>query len=295
MYFLTELEHKLLVNRLLPMAREVKVSPELRGWSWHQSPMKPYYDVKLPMYSVCSKYCPTARDIYVNQVLGVKPTLNFKVSLGKILHGVVSDAIQLFMREESIDFEGWWRRIRWEGLVGDRKLLKTRAKNVWNFVKTMCQAKYAEASSQQPYASKQDIIASALPFLIEHKISGELLGMSGILSPDCYDYLRCIMFDLKVDAHPEEWHRLYPVGYALVMESIYEIPIDICCVVYLNFINDKISVKKDLFFANDNLRSWWIEERDKKMEIVALEKDPGLPKECPKDCIFLDYCRGVKD
>ena len=292
MYFLTELEHKLLVNKLLPTAREVKVSPELRGWAWHQSPMKPYYDVKLPMYSVCSKYCPTARDIYVNQVLGVKPTLNFKVSLGKILHGVVSDSIQTFMRGENIEFEEWWSKIRWEGLVGDRRLFKARARDVWNFVTTLCRAKYAQASSQQPYASRQDLIASALPFLIEHKVSGELLGMSGILSPDCYDYLRCIMFDLKVGAQPEEWHRLYPVGYALVMESIYEIPIDICCVVYLNFVNGKISVRKDLFFASDNLRSWWIEERDKKMEIVALEKDPGLPKECPEDCMFLKYCRG---
>jgi hypothetical protein len=28
-------------------------------------------------------------------------------------------------------------------------------------------------------------------------------------------------------------------------------------------------VKKDLFFANDELRNWWIEERDRKLEITA--------------------------
>ena len=31
MYFLSDLEHKLLINKLLPTAREVGVSSELRG------------------------------------------------------------------------------------------------------------------------------------------------------------------------------------------------------------------------------------------------------------------------
>ncbi|MFB0544641.1 MAG: CRISPR-associated protein Cas4 [Asgard group archaeon] len=37
--------------------------------SWFKSPMKPYYEeAKIPMYSVCSKYCPTGRDVFVNMV-----------------------------------------------------------------------------------------------------------------------------------------------------------------------------------------------------------------------------------
>ena len=48
------------------------------------------------------------------------------------------------------------------------------------------------------------------------------------------------MFDLKVQAEPEPWHRLAPVGYALVFESVHEIPVDICCVVYLNMLNGRI-------------------------------------------------------
>jgi len=84
----------------------------------------------------------------------------------------------------------------------------------------ICEARYIDVKSRQPYASEWDLMASTVPFLIEHKISGELLGLSGLLSLDCYDYLRCIMFDLKVQAEPEPWHRLAPVGYALVFESV---------------------------------------------------------------------------
>jgi len=281
----------MLIHKLLPIAREVGVSLELRGWNWHQPPLKPYYDVKIPMYAICSKFCPTGRDVFLSQVKGKKPILNSNVSLGKILHGAVSDSLLNFIKGEKIEFEDWWSKIKWEGLVGDRESFKRKAKIVWDYVVNACKAKYIHSSTEQPFASKHDLIASSIPFLIEHKISGELLGSSGYISFDCYDYLRCIMFDLKVEAKPEEWYRLFPVGYALVFESIYEVPIDICCVVYLNFIGDRLVIKKDLFFANDELRSWWIEERDKKLEIVAQGREPIMPKKCDQSCIYYHACR----
>ena len=295
MYFLSELEHKLLVRKLLPMAREGGVSPDLRGWNWHQPPLKPYYDdVKLPMYAVCSKYCPSDRDIYLGFVEKVRRKLNYKIALGKILHGVVSDCLQAFIQRRDLSFERWCEKIRWKEIPAEPEELLPIARRVWNYLVKICEARYLDVKSRQPYASEWDLMASTVPFLIEHKISGELLGLSGLLSLDCYDYLRCIMFDLKVQAEPEPWHRLAPVGYALVFESVHEIPVDICCVVYLNILNGKIVVKKDLFFASDELRSWWIEERDRKLEIVAERKDPGKPEGnlCRKDCVFYHVCYG---
>ena len=295
MYFLSDLEQKYLLHKLLPLAREVGVSQELRGWSWYREPLKPYYDnVKLPMYTVCSKYCPTNRDVYLQFVEKEKGILNYKIALGKMLHGVVSDSIQAFIQKQKLDFDGWLKNVRWDEIPAKAEDMIKPAKIVWNYVVKMCEARYAEISAKQPYASEQDLMASAVPFLIEHKISGELLGLSGLLSLDCYDYLRCIMFDLKVESEPQEWHRLALVGYALVFESVHEVPVDICCVVYLNLKGDKLMVKKDLFFANDELRSWWIEERDKKLEIVAEGKDPGKPEknQCSQDCIYYQTCYG---
>ena len=143
-------------------------------------------------------------------------------------------------------------------------------------------------------ATEMDLMGTAVPFLVEHKLSGELLGLSDILSVDCFDYLRTIMFDLKVTSFQEDWHRLYSLGYALVFESIHEVPVDICCTVYLNIENGKISVQKDLFFANDELRQWWLEERDKKLEIVAERRDPGKPErsQCKEYCQYYKVCYG---
>lgn len=295
MYFLSDIERKYLLHQLLPTVREVGVSNELRGWSWYQPPLKPYHDnVKLPMYAVCSKYCPTGRDVYLRNVEKVYPRPRARVALGKMFHGVVSDCLQAYLQKQCMDFDAWWQKIRWAEIPEKPENVKEPSKRVWEFLSKLCEAKLAEVSSRQPYASEYDVVASALSFLVEHKISGELLGLSEILSVDCYDYLRGIMFDLKVTSNRKEWHRLSPIGYAMVFESVHEVPVDICCVVYLNVRNNSVGVKKDLFFASDELRQWWIEERDKKLEIVAEGRDPGKParSQCNESCMFFDVCYG---
>jgi CRISPR-associated protein Csa1 len=293
LYFLTDLEHKFLVHRLMPTARKVGVSEELRGWSWHQEPLKPYFeDVKLPMYSVCSKYCPTSRDVYLSQVEKVKGVPNSRMAAGKVLHGVVSDCLQAFIQRKRLMFEEWFGRIRWDEIPAKPDEIRDVSRQVWDYVSKMCEARLAEVSARQPYASEQDLIHSSVPFLVEHKMSGELLGLSGLLSLDCYDFLRCIMFDLKVSDVQREWDRLTPTGYALVFESLHETPVDVGCIIYLNVVEGKIMVKKDLFFISDELRRWWIEERDSKLEIVSEKKDPQRPAKCDPECVYYNACRG---
>lgn len=48
-----------------------------------------------------------------------------------------------------------------------------------------------------------------------------------------------------------------------------------------------------MFLINDELREWWVEERDRKIEIVAQRRDPGIPGKCPKECIYMNVCRGL--
>jgi len=291
-FFLSEIDHKKLINQILPHAREVGVSEDLRGWSWHKAPMKPYYDnVRIPMYSVCSRYCPTGRDVFLNLVRKAKGTLNHKVKLGAAIHETVRTTLSAFIDGREFNFEDWYSGVLKEkDIEKPDDVMMERSRRAWKFTSVTCESRFMEGVSRQPYASKRDVMATALPFLVEHRISGELLGLSGLLGIDCYDYLRNVVFDLKVADEAMDWYRLYPTGYAIVLESVYEIPVDVGCTVYVSFRENKLTVFSDLFFISDDLRSWWIEERDKKLEIVAQKKDPGFPNTCYEDCMYQAEC-----
>lgn len=292
MFFLSEIDHKKLINQILPSAREVGVSEDLRGWSWHKPPLKPYYDgVRIPMYSVCSKYCPTGRDVFMNLVKKAKGSLNHRVKQGAAIHETVRTTLNAFIDGKEFNFEDWYNEIlRGKGIDKPDEVLLDRSRSAWQFTSVMCKSHFMDGVSRQPYASKRDVMATALPFLVEHRISGELLGLSGLLGIDCYDYLRNVVFDLKVADEARDWYRLYPTGYAIVLESVYEIPVDVGCTVYVSFRENKLTVSTDLFFISDDVRSWWIEERDKKLEIVAQKKDPGFPNTCYEDCMYRAEC-----
>lgn len=294
MYFLSDIDHKKLISKILPRAREVGVSDELRGWSWHKPPMKPYYEEeKIPMYAVCLKYCPTGRDLFLSMVEGKAGVINEKMILGVAIHRAVGAVISAFIDGKDLDFKLWYEdTLRKKGVKRRLESVEKWSKKVWSFTYANCRSRFLNRVSQQPYASQRDSIATALPFLIEHRVSGELLGLSGVLSIDCYDYLRGIVFDLKVSEEEREWYKLSPTGYAIVLESIYEIPVDVGCIVYVKFRNGRLVVSRNLFFISDDFRSWWVEERDHKLEIVAQKKDPGIPNKCYSECIHWSECRG---
>jgi CRISPR-associated protein Csa1 len=276
-YYLNEVELKYLALNLRPASRLNPVPEELRGWNWHSPPLKPYYDVKLPMYLICSSYCPSGRDVYFAMVERAKGEADFPISLGKAVHEALAEAIR---QSKKLNFDAS------PPAEYEDKRINRAVKLVWDYTITACKSAFLKTRAEQPYASEEDIILTSIPFLVEHRLDGSLIGASGIIAVDCYDYLHNIVFDLKVG---EGKGRLYTTGYALTIESIYEMPVDIGCVVTLNF-GENLSITKDLHYIDANLRSRWIEERDRKAEIVFKELDPGKAENCSKFCLFRSRC-----
>jgi CRISPR-associated protein Csa1 len=303
-YFLNDIERKTMLGAILPTARKVGISSELRGWNWTDSPLKPMYsDEGISNHLIGSQYCTTARDVFVSKVKGVKGDTNIHILTGNLIHRAVSTIVLSFVEgEEPPDFGVWWDKenlLQKTDVLEEKQIgginIKGLIQSVWNQTRSECQGALLSRRSSQPYATEHDVRASALPFLVEHKVDGRLLGLSGLLSVDCYDYLHGIIFDLKYlrpTSRPEPWRRLYIAGYAIALESVYEIPIDVGCVVYISQAHGQLAVSKDLFFISDDIRSWWIEERDRKLEIIAQKKDPGFPKKCYDACLYLNYCSG---
>lgn len=293
LYFLSEVDQKKIVGRILPSARSAGVSEDLRGWSWNRSPMKPMYDEKVPMYSVCSKYCPTGRDVFLDRILKVSPQPNESVILGGAVHKVVGAVLNAYLDGQAMDFDKWYdEALRVRNVTNVLQPVRERSRLAWEHVTKNCESQYSNRASEQPYASRRDVLATAVPFLVEHKVSGELLGLSGLLSVDCYDYLRGVVFDLKVSQEERDWYRLAPTGYAIVLESVYEVPVDVGCVSYVWFQGGGLRIRRDIFFINDDLRSWWLEERDAKLDMVAQRKEPSVAGKCYEDCIYYGTCRG---
>jgi len=291
-FYLSAQEQKYLINRILPTAREVGISPELRGWNWWKEPLKPYQPAQISMFSVCGKFCPTGRDVYLTYVERKPPKRTYEIMLGAITHNLLEYVFEEVRRGKfELSFEDWWRNeLARRGQVEGAQQMEGCLRPLWDYLLTQTKSAYLEAKSSHPFATDSQLLAVAVPFLVEHKLDGSLLGLSGTLSVDCYDYLRHIIFDVKVGGERRDFYRLYPTGYALVFESMYEVPVDVGCSIVLNFRDGKVQISRDLFFIGDDLRSWWIEERDRKQEMVAQKKDPGRAQNCPPSCMFLEVC-----
>lgn len=275
---------------MLPEARRVGVSEELRGWNYREPPMRPpKTGALLPNYLVASRYCPTSRDVYLSITMGIRGEVTEGMRVGTAIHAAVRGAMESAQGDSNPDFGDWWRT---SGLRDD---LRPRAEDVWRYTRAQATAAIEWALAAAPFSSRRDAIATALPFLVEHRIDGSLIGLSRNLALDAYDYLRGIVFDLKYlreSSAPDHWRRLYAVGYAVAIESIYEVPVDVGCVVYVSWSRDRMRVMRDLFFIGDDLRSEWLEQRDLKAEIVASRRDPGIPPACDGDCPFMGVCGG---
>ncbi len=294
MYFLSEDEKRLLLRKLLPQARGKGVAEELRGWNWDKPPLSPIYGVKLGIFEVAGKYCPTGRDLYLRRVLGVKPPPSPAMIEGTNLHKVLCDMIveakRIIYNHGSGCLEELKKLERPENSPDERDEVLTRKLNkLWEFEHRRILARVEEILTRQPYIGVDSLVALALPVTVEQRLDGSFLGLSSHLSADAFIFSEPMVVDIKF-GKPQKFHRLATTGYALVMESLYEYPINVGCVVYVSFHGDNLSIERDFHVIDDELRQWFIEERDERMRIVEEEIDPGFAQNCPKTCFCWKEC-----
>jgi len=306
MYFLTDEEKKQLVKNYLPRSRQMNIAEELRGWNWHQPPLAPVYDLKLALYEIANSYCPTNRDLYLRRIDRIRSKPNAAMIKGKVFHEVLVRALVRVKRliyEKGVgnyleilcelnkplnmDFISEYRNQMQEEEYAE--LLK-KAETLAAFENARVTARIQEYLVKQPYIEEDSLATLAVPVVVEQKLDGTFIGLSANLSADAFTFSEPMILDLKF-GEPKKFHRLATTGYALVMEAIYEFPINIGCIVYGEFNNGRLGVKKDIHIIDDELRQWFIEERDEKMRMIYEEIDPGIGK-CYDSCPNILHCRG---
>ena len=304
MYFLTEEERQKLVRGLLPKSRELEISDDLRGWNWNRPPLEAIYDESLAVYEIAGKYCKTARDLYLRKVVGVKTKWNQAMLRGSVLHETLAELLikakKLIYLNGVADYQKVIKQLKqreYQALEKREKqmdekfysCLKKELEIMWDFVYNQLVFRMQDLLAKQPYIGVDSLVNLAIPIIVEQKLDGSFLGLSKYLSADAFNFTEPMILDMKF-GRKKEFHKLTVTAYAMVMESIFSFPISTGCIIYPKFKDDKLIVEKEFMIINDELRQWFIEERDEKMRLVAEEIDPGVGDDCYKSCPYHDEC-----
>jgi len=304
MYFLTEEEKQRLIRGLLPKSREIGVSRELRGWKWNQPPLEPVYERKLALYEIAGKYCPTGRDLYLRKVGRVRSKWNQAMVEGSVLHNTLADLLITAKRliylhgvEGQAKVVNELKEPKFESLEKRKNdlsddfyaVLKEKVELMWEFEYNRLIYRMQDLLAKQPYIGVDSLVNLTIPITVEQKLDGSFLGLSSYLSADAFNFSEPMILDLKF-GKPRDFHKLTITGYALVMESIYSFPVSIGCVVYPKFKDGRLVLQKDFQIIDDELRQWFIEERDEKMRMVSEEIDPGVAENCYQSCPYYEDC-----
>lgn len=310
MYFLSDEEKKQLARVYLPRAREAGVAEELRGWHWDQPPLLPIYDVRLAVFDVADHYCPKDRSLFFRRVEHRRGNPTQPMLQGGLFHALMAKIIMFCKRHiyaggienvnllrEQVLREGeewiktqhvemakdwpdeWWSETERKAL----ELLHFEIERIW--------ARIQEVLIHQPYIQEDSLVALAIPVVVEQKLNGSFLGLSGMLSTDALTYAEPIVVDLKFGPR-RDFYRLATTGYALVLEALHDFPVNIGCIVYAQFKHGRWQIERDIHVIGDEMRQRFVEERDEKMRLIYEEIDPGPGINCQVECAYKAECAG---
>jgi len=304
-YWPSENDRKRLIKGLLPESRAMRVEEHLRGWHWYEPPLKPPFDVSLANYEVVNRYCPTGRDLFLRRVQRVTVRPNDAMLQGSALHAVVARFIQTARRLIYVHGTQAWadalaalREANLEALIRMRLdvvevpadlIVQTHA--IWDYLLAQFEARIQDALAAQPHLDDDGLVQSVLPFNVEQRLDGSLLGLSRRLSCDALRAVETVVLELKFGER-RDFHHLATTGYALVLESLHEYPVNLGCVVYARFSGRQLILERDYHLIDEELRQWFVEARDERMRMVFDEIDPGLPEQCYRICQYLKVCHG---
>ncbi len=292
MYFLTDDEKRYLLRRLLPEARKVQVDETLRGWHWSaiDAPLRPTYSAPLGVSEVAEGYCDTARDVFVRRVLGQRARPSREMDEGAALHACAAEWVTAAKRLiYATPVSDLLAVLPGLALPGTADALGRKLQALRRFETNRLIACVQDILARQPGIGADALAAQALPVVVEQRVDGRFLGLSPHLSIDAVALAGPMVIDLKFGRR-EPFHRLATTGYALALESLWESPVDLGCLVYVSFRDETVVVERDFHFIDDELRVRFIDERDRKQRLVEEAYDPGLPAECYARCPHLAFC-----
>ncbi|ACP37670.1 type I-A CRISPR-associated protein Cas4/Csa1 [Saccharolobus islandicus] len=282
---------------MLLLSKRIKKLPknvdeELRGWNWSEPPV---YTRSLSQVSISEMvYCSTLRNVYL-KVKGFRGEIGRQMLQGSLIHTVYAIGIEAVKRfiysRESID-GSTLRTLMGDEFYSLLKDLKEEegiyAKVLWDHITNIYSAELDRVRSKFTNVTRDSLVSQVVPFYVEFPVDGSLLGLTNLRVDAFIPHLPLIA-EMKTGKY-KYTHELSLAGYALAIESQYEIPIDFGYLCYVNVTEKEVRNNCKLIPISDSLRSEFLDMRDKAQDIVDKGVDPGIAKDCERDCMFYKVC-----
>ncbi|MEZ0345800.1 MAG: type I-A CRISPR-associated protein Cas4/Csa1 [Infirmifilum sp.] len=289
----------------------VEVSEELRGWSYGAGVVSPPGGPLLGVSDVTGGFCDRGRDVYLRYARRVPQRDNAILQRGRLIHEVwmktiveTKKAIYSAGLEASgnmlfTQLSSFKEKLKSESSAKYKLLDEGTINWIIERIVNEGAATYSSALDRQLSRSRfmeiDGVVAAVVPLLTEFPVSGERIGLSRALRIDALLPPNLIL-ELKT-RNPRREFELTLAGYAMAFESQYEFPVDHGILIYIEVDPEKrrLYVRPKILPIGDSLRSEFIDRRDKLVENILYDQDPGLSSNCPPDCPYLYYCRGGAD
>ncbi len=307
--------------RVLRLRASVEpITEDYRGWSWYREPVKPpsYRNISLSDFAYL--YCQTMRNVYLKYVLKVEQKITKPLLEGTILHESVYAAI------EDV------RRLLYDGASPDEllSLLSHACERVNNIIEKVVSLRNASLTERDRddihhkalsiykhlvlyYAGEikrvetdvvdyrpDTLLGQVIPHFVQFQADGYLIGLSRKLIVDAV--MPGVILEMKFGNMVSlDLVKTALAGYALAIESDYEIPIDFGLAVKISFTrlcrgNGKIEflprVVVTPVYLSDEVRYRFLSLRDEAYDIIETQRDPDIARSCPEYCPYYHICRG---
>ncbi len=300
----THLKHRF-QRRLSSYSGASEVDERLRGWAWSVRPLKPPYDISVPVSAITQGYCGNMRNVFIRHVMGVEPGTTGREYDDYVFNYLVTEAYchakkEIYCRgvmsgtELKSIMDSYYNSVV-EALrsLGENVVdLKERLgwmRMVWGMITDQIETAVDTVLAGQPHIGTDELVNAALPIIISNRFVGERLGLANSFSSYIWMPERTVI-NLRMGRRLR-FHRLATVASAFFAECIYEQPIDVGCILYANLGGtDGLELEYDIFSIDDSARREMIDLRDQALQIVHLRKDPGIADFCPPECPYYHVC-----
>ena len=282
------------------LSTSLDVDETLRGWNYGSEKLKPPYDLTLPVSAIAAGYCKCGRDIYYTYVLKRRLEIPPEARVGGFLHAVVGKTVEaarrfiyefgpsppdmLYSYLNNLRDEALSELASLHGVSGELPL--RNARKLWSYMVFELCHMLNRHLSRDTSLSREWLATAIAPFKLDHTVNGRVLGLSESLRLDALSSLNLIL-DLKT-GRPADFHRLELAGYALALEANHFQPVNVGCITYISFGDDSPapSVRMNVVAVDEASRLEFIEERDRKLRILAERVDPAKPGLCDPKCPY---------